>query len=123
MSSSVVIRKNGGFYSVYGNDCYILNYLFNYKIIDDKVGFPINSYNKVINMLDTNHVNYVISSNNVKVNYKKRNNYNKFFELGKKKYNLNYRINSIIEKINNLSEENIDELLDLIETKLWTINF
>lgn len=32
---SVVVRKNGGFYSIYGNDCYVLYYLFNYRIIDD----------------------------------------------------------------------------------------
>ena len=32
MSSKVVLRKNGGFYSVYGDDAYILYYLLNYKI-------------------------------------------------------------------------------------------
>lgn len=118
MSSNVVIRKNGGFYSVYGKDCYILYYLFNYKIIDDRVGFPISSYNKVINSLNDNHISYSVTINNIEVNYKKKNNYDKFYELGKKKYDLNYRITTILEKINSLNEKEIDELLNLIETKI-----
>lgn len=115
---SVVVRKNGGFYSIYGNDCYVLYYLFNYRIIDDKVGFPLNSYNKVINALDDNCINYVVTNTNVLKNYKRKNNYDKFVDLGKKKYNLNYRIDSIIKKLNNLTEKDVDEILSLIEEKL-----
>ena len=40
------IVKKGGFYTVYNNDCYIINYLFNYKIVNNKTGFPISSINK-----------------------------------------------------------------------------
>ena len=46
----VVLRKSGGFYHVNSDDCYILYYLFNYKIVSDRVGFPISAYNKVINI-------------------------------------------------------------------------
>ncbi len=123
MSNNVVLRKNGGFYSVYGDDAFILYYLFHYKIIDDKVGFPLSGYNKVINCLEDNLINYSDSNKNISVNYKKKNNYNKFLNLGKKKHSLDFRINSIMEKINNLSENDIDEILDLIEAKLWMINF
>lgn len=48
----VVFRKVGGFYHVFDGDSYILNYLFNYKIVGNRVGFPINSINKVINILE-----------------------------------------------------------------------
>ena len=48
----VIIIKNGSFYNVIGSDCYILEEMFNYKIVkianSIKVGFPLRSLNKVI---------------------------------------------------------------------------
>lgn len=113
MSSNVVFRKNGGFYSVYGDDCYILYYLFKYRIIDDRVGFPISAYNKVVNALNENLINH--EYNDDVVNYKKKNNYDKFVKLGKKKYNLDFRIKDIISKLDKLNEKDIDKILDYIE--------
>ena len=110
--SSIKFRKNGGFYSVYGDDTYILYYLFNYRIIDDRVGFPISAYNKVDNVLDSKCINYD------NVSFKKRNKYNKYVELGKKKHSIDYRVKSILDKINSLSEDKIDDILDYIENKL-----
>ena len=63
MSSKVILRKNGGFYSAYGDDAYILYYLLNYKIIGDKVGFPKSAFNKVINLLEDNHISYEVDGN------------------------------------------------------------
>ena len=109
----VVLRKNGGFYSVYGNDCYILNYLFGYKIIDDRVGFPISAYEKVLKALEDNHINYEVGIENY--NCKKKNNYNKILDLGIKRCKLKYRIDKIIEKLNLLTEKQIEEILNYIE--------
>ena len=112
--NELILRKNGGFYSVYGDDCYILSYLLGYKIVSDKVGFPISAYNKVINILEENNINYK-SDKNV-YNCRKKNRYNKVIELGKKKCKLKYRIDNIIEKMNMLSEEDIDKILNYIES-------
>lgn len=109
----IALRKNGGFYCAYGNDCYILNYLFDYKITDDRVGFPTSAYEKVVKILEQNNINY--ESSTEIYDCKKKNNYNKFFELGKRKYKLRYRIEKIIEKMNSLNEKEIDEILDFIE--------
>lgn len=115
MSSNVVLRKNGGFYSVYGNDCYIFYYLFGYKIVDDRVGFPVSAYNKVINTLEENFISYEVVNGNL-ANYKKRNNYEKFVKLGKKKHSLDFRIKEIISKLDKLQEKDIDKILDYIES-------
>ena len=115
--SSIVFRKNGGFYSVYGDDTYILYYLFNYRIIDDRVGFTKNSFIKLVNVLDSKCINYD------NVNFKKRNKYSKYVELGKRKHSIDYRIRCILDKINSLSEDKIDDILDYIENKLWMIDF
>lgn len=110
----MLIRKSGGFYAVYDDDTYILNYFFGYKIKEDRVGFPINFINKVINMLEDNHISYEIK-NEVYVDFNNRNNYKKFIDIGKKKYNLRYRVESIIDNIDKLDEKDIDKILDYIE--------
>lgn len=96
----------------------LIFYLFGYRIIDDKVGFPNNSYNKVINSLEENYINYNVMINDLNVNFKKRNRYNKFLELGKRKFSISYRINCILEKLNTLDEESIDQIIKFIEEKL-----
>ena len=114
MSSKVILRKNGGFYCVYGYDSFILYYLLNYKIIGDKVGFPKSAFNKVINLLEDNHISYELDGN--VYDFKTRNKYKKILDLGKKKYSLNYRVNDIISKLDKLEEKDIDKILDYVES-------
>lgn len=114
--NELILRKNGGFYSVYGDDCYILFYLLGYKIVGDRVSFPISAYNKVVNTLEDNKISYTDKYNNKSNDYKRKNNYNKLLDLGKRKYSLNYRIDNIIEKMNLLNEEDIDNILSYIES-------
>ena len=65
----VVMIKSGNFYEIYGEECYIMNNLFNYKIKDvnniNRVGFPIVAYNKVTDKLNRFKINYLIIDNNV----------------------------------------------------------
>ena len=121
MSSTVVIRKNGGFFCVYGGDAFIFYYLFGYKIVDDKVGFPKSALNRVVNLLQEKTINYELEGE--LVNYKKRNNYDKFVKSGRKKHSLDFRIKDIMSRLENLSEKDIDKILDYIEEKLWMIDF
>lgn len=118
MKECVVIRKAGGFYSVFDDDAVIVSYLTGYKISGGRCGFPINSLDKVVNLLEDNKVNYVVRDNMKDIknsNYKKNNKYNKVLDKGKKKYDIDYRVSSIIDKINNLSYDRLCELLDNVE--------
>ena len=118
MKNYVVIRRSGGFYHVFDGDAIIISYLTGYKIVNDRCGFPINSLNKVLNILEDNKVNYLVRENMKDVNtknYKKNNKYDKILDMGKKKLDVDYRINSIIEKIHNLSYDKLCGLLDDIE--------
>ena len=118
MSSSVVIRRTGGFYNVFDDDAIIVSYLTGYKVSNSKCGFPINSLNKVTNLLDDNTINYVVRENMEDVdsrNYKKLNKYDKVLEKGKKKFDIDYRVNDVIDKIKLLSYDRLCELLDVIE--------
>lgn len=61
----ITISKKGSFCNIYNNDCYILYYLFNYKIINNKLGFPINSLPKVIATLENRKINYSIGNKEI----------------------------------------------------------
>ena len=120
--SSVVFRKIGGFYNIFDDDAIIISYLCNYKIVNGRCGFPINSIDKVINILENNKINYIIKDGIEEVsvkNYKKNNKYNSILEKGKKKNNIDYRINSIINKIKELDSDNLCELLNVIEDNIY----
>lgn len=118
----VVFRKVGGFYHVFDGDSYILNYLFNYKIVGNRVGFPVGSIHKVVNTLEDKKINYELDGK--KVNFKRKNNYEKYLEKGKVKYNFKRDIEKIYGKLDQLNSKDLEEILNFIEGKLgeWIFN-
>ena len=61
----IVFVKLGKFYYCYGKDAYIISYLFKYKLslVENRVyscGFPSQSLNKVLAMLENRKINYVL---------------------------------------------------------------
>lgn len=114
----VVIMKNGIFYNVLGNDCYLLKTIFNYKInsFSDtiKVGFPINTLNRVINTFDKLKINYIVYENEVVLKGKfSKNKYGIFL---KNKLSIDDRIVRINLKLNEMKQNSdILEILDAIE--------
>lgn len=119
----IVLVKVGTFYTAYGKDAYIINYLFNYKLNKTQdvysSAFPISSLGKVTAILENNKINYIVvdKRNNYDVeqqsNNKNLNNYNKFLKLAKEKVNKNKRIEQIIEYLKE-DEEIIEEVEKLI---------
>ncbi len=77
----IIIIRCGYFYETYGEEAYIIHKIFGYKIKEVsgsiRVGFPINSYNKVTNKLNKLKINYFIINENTKVKFKE-NNYSKY---------------------------------------------
>ncbi len=55
----VILVKSGNFYYTFEEDAYILKYLFNYQIRENKVGFPITAKAKVKSVLNRNNVNLI----------------------------------------------------------------
>ena len=114
----IKIRKNGTFYAVYGEDTYILYFLFDYKIKNDKVGFPKSALNKVINVLEENKINYEVIGEDLKNSFKNLNNYLKYVKSGKEKYNKAIYYENIKDKIKKVSPQKLDKILSTIETIL-----
>ena len=79
----LIILKAGVFYICINDDAFILNKLFGYKIKEfnnyKRIGFPINSLNKVLKRLERLNINYIVYDNKIitKVNFT-NNSYNKY---------------------------------------------
>lgn len=121
---TVIIVKTGNFYNVFGQDAYILSYLFGYKlnrIYNDIIttGFPKESINKVMAKLEQKKINYLVvnKSNNYEVDEKCINNnlntYKKVLIDAKSYINAKLRV----ENINKYLLKNLDnkQLIEEIE--------
>ena len=116
---SLIIIKAGNFYDCINDDAIIINKLFNYKIKElskyIRVGFPINSLNRVRIILTKYEINYITVDNN-DITYSKfmRNNYSKYssndYFIVKNKIN---SINDILS--NNILNPNIKDIVSSIE--------
>lgn len=112
--NQVEIRKIGNFYYVFDEDCYILYSLFHYQIKNNKSGFPISVLNKIINTLEEKQINYIVKNEDKSMNFKKKNMYQKYLEIGKKEYEQNQIDKHIMEKIKELDEQKAKQLYQLI---------
>ena len=114
--SSIKLRKLGKFYSAFDDDAKILHYLFNYKISSGRVGFPQDSYNKVINILEEKNINYEIIDNEdkIKKNFKDKNKYNIYLTKSLKKEIIENKVSKIEDRINSINDDKIIEILDSI---------
>ena len=102
----IVLVKVGTFYTAYGKDAYIINYLFNYKLNKTQdvysSAFPIPSLGKVTAILENNKINYIVVDrrNNYEIDEfcdnKNLNTYTTYFEKARKYINLKIRIENIL---------------------------
>lgn len=116
-SNCVLLRQIGKFVNAFDEDALIINYLLDYKLSNGKIGFPSIILPKVINVLEDNHISYEIKGtlNDTVMNYKNRNKYNYVLEKAILKKKMNDRIYSINDKLPNLNEKKLDQIISFIE--------
>lgn len=120
-SKYVILIKVGIFYETYHEDAYILNNLLGYKISDingnKRLGFPVNSFNKVTEKLKKFKINYLIIDKEI---IKKKFNKNSYDNFLNKDLPFDERINNISNRLKILKEKtNIDEILSKVEEVIW----
>ena len=121
---TIIIVKIGNFYNVFGQDAYIISYLFGYKL--NKIyngiittGFPKESINKVMAKLEQKKINYLVvnKSNNYEVDEKCINNnlntYKKVLIDAKSYINVKLRAENINKYL--LKNLNNKQLIEEIE--------
>ena len=120
MSKYVDFKKNGKFYEVKYEDAYILWYLLRYKIYNNKVGFPESSLFKVLEVLKENQVGYRLSLDD-NLGYIKsttENKYEEILEKAKKEWIKEKREKDLLEKITKAKQEDLEKIVDYIESTL-----
>lgn len=122
----ILLIKKGNFYISLNNDAYIMNNLFNYKIIEStnfiKTGFPINNLDKIKNELINNEINYIVIDDVIIDKHKAKNNkYNNYLSNNYKIY-LN-RINNIDKILKDNINKDLNNILFEIENILCKINY
>ena len=122
----ILLIKKGNFYISLNNDAYIINKIFNYKIIEStnfiKTGFPLNNIEKIKNELIDKEINYIIIDKTIIDKYKSKNNeYNNYLSTNYKIY-LN-RINNINKILKDNINKDLNNVLFEIENILCKINY
>ena len=112
MKEYVEIKRQGIFYNVYGEDAYIITNFTDYKITNGRSGFPLNSIDKVKEILDKNKVNYIIIDEDVieEKNFKTKNRYKIVLKESLKKYEDIRDKESLLKHINKLSPDKIKQI-------------
>ena len=115
----IILIKCGNFYEVLGENAYVVNRIFGYKIKElsniKKAGFPILALNKVTSRLDKLKINYIIYENGSITKRKfNLNKYKHFFDAP----SIADRIELIYSKLLERKNDNIELLLEKIEEML-----
>ena len=123
----IIIYPVGTFYNVLGDDTLIISNLLGYQIKTHcdipKVGFPVNSLEKVLYKLETNKINYILLEKKngiIQVNLRKRFKYKKYDEYFENT-KINKKIQDRIKKISNFIYNNYDnieikKIIEIIES-------
>lgn len=126
-----VCIRYGTFYHIYNRDCYILSYLFGYKIKelnikDRECGFPITALNKVMAKLEEKKINYLVLDrrNNYEVDYKEdfknSNQYDILYKKANRYVNYKKRIDNINEFLNsNIENTEISKIIASMEDIIY----
>lgn len=118
---SIRLYKSGKFYNAFGDDGLILHELLGYKYIEYKnsVGFPESAINKVKNKLENEKISYSIyEKDNLLEEYKGIDkNYKIVLSKALKNYDIEKRLTRLKSKINNLTIEELERVIDGLEDK------
>ena len=81
-----VILISGNFYISYDEDAIVLNHLFSYQIVNNKIGFPLVTLPKIKEKLDELNVDYIIYNNEEEITTQTNedNNYMNIYNKAKK---------------------------------------
>ena len=117
----VRLYKSGKFYNAFGDEGMILHELLGYKYIEYKnsVGFPESAINKVKSKLESVNISYKKKKKNNLLEEHKGidKNYKIVLSKALKNYDIEKRLTRLKSKINNLSTEELERVIDSLEDK------
>ena len=87
------------------------------KLYRPNVRLPDSVYNKIINTLEDNTINYNVifrDKDNIIKNFKNRNNYLKFKDRALDKIDIDNKVNMIIDKIKKCNKSDLERIFYII---------
>lgn len=116
---TLILIHSGNFFYTFLEDATLMNYLFGYKIVDNKVGFPISIIERIKSKLNCLKVDYVIVKNDDYYlnTFKDFNTYSKIREeaneISEKKGKLEDLYKKIEKKVE-VDESNLQRIIDYV---------
>ncbi len=106
---TIILIKEGIFYKCYREDAKIMWYLFDYKYINDSLGFSSNSYDKVVNKLIKLNISFmIIDKSSIIINsYIDNRVYDLYKNLALDSFDTNEKKESLINKLKMVLDKNI----------------
>lgn len=115
-NKKVILRQVGKFVNVFDEDAVIISYLLNYKLVNDKVGFPMNALNKVINTLEEMKISYEVKGEEkIAKDFKNNNKYDSILRTAKEIVALRKRYIDIKTYFDSLTVEQLEKIISFIE--------
>ena len=114
-------KNDGKFIVCYNDDAYILHSIFGYKLVgegkNDKLGFPSTVIDKITEKLDSLTINYEIyykKELESSKNFKKKNSYQKYLDLGLLQVEVDKKVDLIKYKLSRLDLKEVNKELEKI---------
>lgn len=120
----LIFIKSGLFYYTFDEDSLIMNYIFGYKIINGKVGFPVkNMEYKIKRKLETFGISYVVLDGNEVSSFAlDENSYVRYLEEAYDKYEKDKCFERIIEYVNGYLSKCDDNYFKLEDMLIDMVN-
>ena len=114
-------KNDGKFIVCYNDDAYILHSIFGYKLVgegkNDKLGFPSTVIDKITEKLDSLMINYEIyykKELESSKDFKKKNSYQKYLDLGLLQVEVDKKVDLIKYKLSRLDLKDVNKELEKI---------
>jgi len=118
---TLILIHSGNFFYTFLEDATLMNYLFGYKLVDNKVGFPISILDRIKSKLNSLKIDYVIIKNDDYYlnTFNEFNNYNKIKKEADIVFEKKEKLNGLYEKIEkkvDVDELNLQRIIDYVNS-------
>lgn len=118
---TLILIHSGNFFYTFLEDATLMNYLFGYKLVDNKVGFPISILDRIKSKLNSLKIDYVIIKNDDYYlnTFNEFNNYNKIKKEADIVFEKKEKLNGLYEKIEKkvgVDELNLQRIIDYVNS-------
>lgn len=116
--NNIVIIRNGFFYYCYGEDAYIISYLFHYKLLFHKMAYvSFNDLTKILIRLKKLNIGYIVIDKQMTKEYGDTDVYLKYYSMAYLEVSKKNLLDEIVLVLKKLPLEELQDILDFYKKK------